>query len=284
MDSYYTYTAIQNDIKGFSSFAQLNLHPMTKLTLFLIFGFGVIFTCNAQVDLNDHIYVKSVKYEYKGEEKVGVFPLIQSQDSKINTYKRRFEYLLANRVDVNVYTLNKKLFPDTTEIHRLFINDLNKEETFLSYFQSTLNAIESNDREKSISYSSDDLMKVASKFFYCHNIKPDSTIGSRICIGLNGIKEAEWERDYTLLEAFCFEAIFHYLVDTEGPFLAGSNFESYKSDAVEKHRSNMTDLNEYLENVKLDVFSKMESDTDFKKELLDYYNSVKDTLAFKIEG
>ena len=29
-----------------------------------------------------------------------------------------------------------------------------------------------------------------------------------VCIGLNEVKEASWAKDYTLLEAFCFEAIF----------------------------------------------------------------------------
>jgi hypothetical protein len=51
-------------------------------------------------------------------------------------------------------------------------------------------------------------MEVSSKFFYCDQVNPDTSIQAYVCVGLNGVKEAKWNKDYTLLEAFCYEGIF----------------------------------------------------------------------------
>jgi hypothetical protein len=126
----------------------------------------------------------------------------------------------------------------------------------------------------------DELMEVASKFFYCDKVNPDTSVQSHVCIGINGLKEIKWEKDYTQLAAFCYEAIFTDL-DKDNSKIDES-YTSEKKLAREKYRKNITTLDKYLEDVKLDLFNRMKNSTTLKEELWAYYELNNNNLSFKI--
>ncbi len=126
-------------------------------------------------------------------------------------------------------------------------------------------------------------MRVASKFFFCDRVKSDSSIGMHVCIGLNGVKEARWAEDYTLLEAFCFEAIFENILnDDKGDDGFMSNASAYRDHSSKAQLSQSKNLEEYLEKVKLAVFEKMMDDETLEEELLTHYRENEENLPFKI--
>lgn len=109
---------------------------------------------------------------------------------------------------------------------------------------------------------------------------PDTSIQAHICVGLNGIKEAEWENDYTLLEAFCYEGIFTAFDNKDSKLW--DEFVSLKRKAAEKYKGGIVSLDGYLEKVKLELFKTMESSPILKQELMNYYKTNKSNLAFEI--
>jgi hypothetical protein len=127
-------------------------------------------------------------------------------------------------------------------------------------------------------YSVDELMEVASKFFYCDQVMPDTSIQARICIGINGLKEVNWEKDYTLLQAFCYEAIFNELDNDESQIW--NSFVSKKELTCERFKKDIKSLNAYLEAVKINLFEAMKNDEILKQKLLNYYELNRSNLAF----
>lgn len=184
---------------------------------FLLLLTALSFNLFGQIPLSKYIELKVEQYEEDNEKYIGVSPKIKDKLSGkegklINKYHRRFDYLLQNKTQFQ--GIYDKLYPDTNKINILYIDSISNDSNFVSYFTDFNKALTSNVVKKS-KFSKAELMTVASKFFYCDGIKPDSTISSHICIALNGVTEAKWSKDYTLLEAFCFEAIFenYYVKD-----------------------------------------------------------------------
>jgi hypothetical protein len=176
-----------------------------------------------------------------------------------------------------------KLYPDTNRINKLYTDSISNDQNFVSYFTDLKNALTSGVIQKS-RFSKTDLMTVASKFFYCDGLKPDSTISSHICIALNGVAEAKWNKDYTLLEAFCFEAIFenYYIKDKiRNKFV--DNFVKYIKEGERKAKSTLNEPSVFLENVRKYSFEKMEADKDLLTALITYYSKVRQTLPFEIQ-
>lgn len=126
-------------------------------------------------------------------------------------------------------------------------------------------------------------MQVASRFFFCDTVRPDKSIGSHICIALNGLKEAQFEKDYTILEAFCFEAIFE-AIDQKRPARTKfvENFLAYIEEISNKEKQNISSSDSYLRNVRLAVFERMQTDDELKNVLLEYFQKNKENLSFNI--
>lgn len=125
------------------------------------------------------------------------------------------------------------------------------------------------------------MMLIASRFFLCDKVnKSDTTVGYHICVGINGQKELNSNRDYTTLEAFCFEAIFHFYKEGKPPFV--TNFIRYIKNSTSKHKADFKDFNILLENVKRDCYRDMEKDEALRKSLLLFYQLNKENISIKI--
>lgn len=212
-------------------------------------------------------------------------PILRSE-SELNSYNRRFEYLLINVSEIHLPQKSERrneiwdLYPDTTKLKRLYLNEYVQDKKLENYFETTNAAINNEKFEVNITYTADELMEVASKFFYCDKVFPDTTVQSHVCVGLNGIKEANWNKDFKLLEAFCYEGIFNDLDKDVSEIDESYSFE--KNEACEKYKSLIVTLDIYLEDVRNELFVRMKNDTVLRSTLLEYYEQNKTNLAFKI--
>jgi hypothetical protein len=235
-------------------------------------------------DFEKYIELKAQKYKEDEGEYVGVYPIVRDnlQDNLgkfIASHPRRFNYLLANR---SAFQGLEKYFPDVMRMNKLYLHSLRADKNFVTYFQRLTIPVTSKKFKREL-YNRKELMRVASKFFFCHTVKGDKTIGSTICIGLNGIQEAQFEKDYTLLEAFCFEAIFE-AIEKQAPEKTNfvKNFLKYIAEISNREKSNSSTPEVYLKNVRGAVFHLMESDAELADTLMKHYQQHKNTLPFEI--
>ncbi|MBI3135414.1 MAG: hypothetical protein HYZ14_12130 [Bacteroidetes bacterium] len=191
----------------------------------------------------------------------------------IKQHQNRFDYILYNRID---FSKISDLLPDTVKMKEAFCENLNSPDNH-SYFSAL-----ANENKEKIIFTQSEMLKIASRFFLCDKINETKLdIGYHICIGMNGQKELTSDRDYTLLEAFCFEAIFHYLGLKRKPGFQ-KNFESYISLSTKKHKKADLKPADLLEKVKQECYSYMENDADLKNDLLRFYEVNKENIGITI--
>ncbi len=257
---------------------------MIKYLFLLILTFSISCRVNKSL-IRDHVAIKIYPYEYENQIRAAAMPELKA-DSELMKYNRRFEYLLINIPEIHLPDKSEErnklsgLYPDTLKIKKLYLKEYSRDKKLATYFEETMAPILHPNRKVKRTYTEDELMEVASKFFYCDKVEPDTSIQAHVCIGLNGVKEADWEKDYTLLEAFCYEGIFTAFDDENSGIW--DSFVSKKRKSGELFRTNITSLDKYLEDVKLDLFREMKQDEVLKKELLNYYELNKTNLAFRI--
>lgn len=216
---------------------------------------------------------------YNGKPSYSMSPeIIEKADSFYKflvRYKGRFEYILFNRLD----SLSKwgKLYPDTSQIQKEFCNYLSNNNKIKHYL-----SVLSNNNVKKERYTLPELLKIASRFFMCDKINTaDTSVGWHICIGINGQKELQSKRDYTVLEAFCFEAIFYFL-NTQDNISFKENFKKYVYNTSLKYKATLTNLDDFLMSVKQDCYTLMENDPELKKALLKYYHTNRHSIGLVI--
>jgi Txe/YoeB family toxin of Txe-Axe toxin-antitoxin module len=222
---------------------------------------------------------------YQGKQYPSVYPALSKLPkdtiaSFMHHYPRRFEYLLQNKTEFNDLA---DWYPDTVRINEAYAQRLAANKPFLTYLSQFLRPLTTPANTRQTTYQQGELMLVASRFFLCDQVRPDTTVSWHICIGLHGMKEANWKKDYTLLEAFCFEAIFDKMFSKNPNDTRYMNqFLKAVDESTKNRRPSMADKEQLLEQVKRDVFQAMQSDNALKKHLLDYYNQHAATLPFKI--
>lgn len=223
--------------------------------------------------------------EYQGKQYPSIYPMLRkpprdSVASFMQSYHRRFEYILQNKTEFKDLANS---YPDTIRINQAYVQRLAINKPFLSYLSQLLEPLNMPNVARLSTFKEDELMLVASRFFLCDQVRPNTTVSWHVCIGLNGMKEANWPQDYTLLEAFCFEAIFDKMFSKN----SDENRYMYRfleavDESTRKRRTSMKDKEQLLEQVKIDVFQTMQSDPILKKHLIDYYNKHAATLPFTI--
>jgi hypothetical protein len=236
--------------------------------------------------IEQNVNIDVYTYEDDGKVKAAAMPQLKGESS-LQAYRLRFDYLLINVPHIHGKDMVQKridiwsLYPDTVRLSELYLQEFSGDKKLKHSFMKSYLALANPKRKKKTFYSKSELMNVASKFFYCDDVLPDTTVQMHICVGLNGIKEANWDKDYTLLEAFCYEAIFHEL-DLDKS-LVDAELLSVKDDATKKYKPAYTIKEAFLENVKLEVFERMKRSSVLEKSLMDYYQFNSNNLAFKIQ-
>lgn len=259
---------------------------MTKIILFITLIGCLSFQADTSI-IRDNVYIKINTYERNGEIKASAMPELKP-NSRLNNYKRRFEYLLINVSNIHLPAQAQErkdiwnLYPDTNELKRIYLNKYVEDKKLVHYFEATAAPIQNPNFEISKSFDATELMEVASKFFYCDKVNPDTSVQAHVCIGLNGTSEASWNKDYTLLEAFCFEGIFNDFDNEDSKVWESFGLE--KQAACSQYDKDIITLDQYLDSVKLNLFERMKNNKDLKEELLRYYELNKSNLAFRIKN
>lgn len=244
-------------------------------------------SCQKKEDcfMGDKISFEISTYQDKGKTKASAMPLLKS-DSIFLAHKMRFDYLLINLPEIfqperfNTRDSINSLYPDTLRIKQLYLDHFCQDKKLVNYFAETYNALSHPNRKITLSYTVDELMDVSSKFFYCDQLLADTVVQSHVCIGLNGIKDAKWDKDYALLSAFCLEAIFNDF--EKEPSQIDEAYSVEKKAACEQFKKNITTLDKYLEDVRSDLFKRMQRNAILKEKLIQYYELNKNNLAFTI--
>lgn len=261
---------------------------MKKISCFLL-GIGLSLMGSslfAQADIADHIRLDIRYYMEDGESYLGVSPELKiiSGDplsQGMTRYPRRFRYLLLNKTRFqNIY---EKYYPDTLKINKLFTDSLMMDQQFVNWY-GQLSSPFTGATVSTLRFSRKQLMQVASKFFYCQAVRADSSIASTICIGRNGLDGLPRTPDLTLLEAFCFEAIFERYYSNPGvksQFI--ENFLGHINEAVKRKKPSLLDRQQYLLEIREYCFKQMEKDSDLEKVLLDYYKEHARSFSFVLD-
>lgn len=235
----------------------------------------------AQINYCDYFKLEIERTEYNGKIATYISPSINDLKEDtfsvfLKSHKNRFEYILFNRIDS--ITKFGSIYPDTVKIEKEFCKYLTSDERIKNYLK-----VLSNTNEQKLVFSQSELLKIASRFFLCDKVNiADTSIGYHICIGINGQKEFQSQRDYTTLEAFCFEAIFFYL-NQDNKVRFKENFKSYITKQSQQNKKGFKEFDSFLEKVKQDCYKLMEKDADLKSKLLNYYQNNKNNIGFIIQ-
>jgi hypothetical protein len=255
-----------------------------KPIIILLFVFKISYSQNLELCKYFRLSVDENYYASK-KVKTAVFNIISSGNDDfskfISKHANRYDYLLWNSYDsLSNYI---KLFPDTTQIEFLFCKSLETNAKFNNFFKYITPKKYISETPPVITFTVDELMLAASRFFYCDRInEKDTTIQAHICVGINGQKEYKLDKDLTILEAFSFEAIFKFISRRKRPqFL--SDYGLYIKNSLGKRKNNFKDFQILLKDVRIDCYDLMASNIDLKDRLLDYYKKNKKNLNFELK-
>lgn len=220
--------------------------------------------------------------DQNGIKKATAVPTI-SKNKKLKPYQFRLEYILMNLT--SFYNPDKKeirdrvfkLYPNTSAFEKAFVEELSKDSVLTFTFNTAVEAILHPNNDK-ITFNTDQMMLVASRFFYAHNVQEDTTFMSHICVAINGTKEIKDYQQNALLASFCIEAVFEKMANIDVEFR--TNLKQAKTEA----KSKFINLDQYLEDAKQALYNKMQNSEVLKKELLEYYEQNKSNLAFVISN
>lgn len=251
-----------------------------------------VFLCLTQVSFGQSVnfahQIEVRVYPNTNEMNGGATAMVELAKSiPLWDYHRRFDYLILNTPVIHAPENGKwrselfSLYPDTVALKKAYVSALTDDTVLQTYFQTTQKAIlDPHSTDKSV-YDRETLFEVASRFFYCDKVNSDSTVQAHVCIGINGVKDSTWKNDYTLLAAFCYEAIFN---DFDQEFsMIDVAFTENKSGATEENRTQLNNKEEFLRLVRNDLYSKMAEDQRLQKVLLSYYRKHKADLCFRIK-
>lgn len=232
--------------------------------------------------INENVQIRIFPYEKDGTMKATAMPEMKS-NTNISAYNRRFEYVLINCATIHQPEMAERrkeiwsVYPDTVALKSNYLNAFATDTGLVQYFTVMIEAIDGTLQDRP-TYTKEEMMEVASKFFYCDKVNADSSVQAHVCVGINGLKEANWNVDYTLLSAFCFESIFVNFDNDDSPIW--EIFSENKATATQQHLPFYKDEEQFLEQVKLSLFEAMKNDSVFEAEMMQYYELNQNNLAF----
>jgi len=255
--------------------------------LFLFFCLAAFQSLAQELNYCDYFSFDVSEIEYEGKQVKSYSPVVLHNKKDafgkfLLKHGGRFEYILFK--DPAAFDEIADYYPDTAKIRDVFCSKVLNRMDVQSYYFPALSPrrLVSWDNVND-TFSVQELMLTASKFFYCDAVdEKDTTVQSHICIGINGQGEYKSNRDLTLLEAFSYEAIFHYLSKRKEPVFY-SEFSAARRKAAKEKRNSFKDFESYLLEVRKRCYTEMENNQDLKTKLLAYYGQNRSNLNFVIK-
>lgn len=167
--------------------------------------------CNIVNHYEDFISIK--KSNYNGRDFITLDAVKHEYEScfseLVNANLNLIDYLLKN-FSLNINQKGLLALTDSNEISRIYFQRLTNDSMFNAVMVDFANkAIDEVTPKDSVSM--DKLLNTAVKFFYIPDINNDGHYMVKICIGINGLRHTESERE-PFLEAFSFTSIWkHYM-------------------------------------------------------------------------
>ena len=246
-----------------------------KLTLMLLIFTAISCSTKNKINPDNYIYLEYYKDKYDSKVLSHIIPRIKPSNESIgefiNNHRSRFAYFFSNKIEVDTL---EKLYPDTLAINKIFLKQIN-EKKFISNFSKLAN-LEGQEYE---SFSMDEILEVASRFFVIVDLGTD--FGIKICSGGNDFQDLNAIRDFSLIEALTYEAIINGVKKKgERPEFI-SNVRIYCSDAM-KNPDNLNH-NTLLVIAKNKLYKLMEKDESLRLYIGNYLTEHSDNLPFKIK-
>ena len=245
-----------------------------------------IFTSYAQsTNLADYMVINLSPYQQNGQTLYAPMPGVKP-NTELSHYSWRFEFLIMNVASIHrSESIGKRqeLFrlTDSSAMRQAYLQEFQNDPYFTKVFTETMQPLVQSDFTPALTFTKEEMMKVASVFFYCDQVNPDTTVQTHVCVGINGFNEVTWEKDYAVLAAFCCEAILFDMYQDHSA--VDKALSTQKQLAYKASQGKITTLDTYLEIIRKDVYTRMENDAVLKKVLLRYYKRNKSNLAFRIQ-
>ena len=184
----------------------------------------------------------------------------------IDRHKKRFQYFVRHCVQ------NKRLkqyAPDSLKIKNLFDQTLDSK--FCSRnFQKLLYS-----RPKD-TLAMEEVMKVASRFFYLSKQRDNKSVAIHICSGLNGYKD-ESDPESLLLQSLLFEAIFEGMMQDSLPAYY-KEVKGITPEIVHKYKGKTEDIDSLVYYARRDIFRSMQTSHNLYRYLKEWLQKNKDNL------
>lgn len=256
-----------------------------KLCLILFFFLSAFKCFSQELNYCDYFTLGVSEREYEGKMAKSCWPVTLKSKDKftkfLNKHGDRFDYILFREHES--FNEISEFYPDSVKIKNAYCDKVIATPKIQDYFRS----LTPNDLitwQKTDTFSVDELMITASRYFYCDGIEPsDTTIQWHICVGINGQNEYKSDRDLTLLEAFSIEVIMHYLSKNKDPQFF-REFDAYSDKITEEKITDFKDFESYLLEIRNLCYLEMQNNTDLKEKLLKYYKKNKSNLNFVIKS
>lgn len=251
-----------------------------------LFVFSFLFVVHAvsqELNYCDYFTLGVSEGEYEGMKSKSYWPVVLNKNDEFGKFVRkhgeRFDYILFR--EHAAFDEVGTFYPDSSKIQNAYCQKVVGTEKIRNYF-SALSPETLVTWQKADTFSVEELLLTASKFFYCDGLDAkDTTIQWHICVGINGQNEYKSNRDLTLLEAFSIEAIMHYLSHAKDPeFLI--HFDHYSSQMTKTRKTGFKDFDSYLLEIRNLCYMEMQNNGDLKKKLLKYYRKNSSNLNFVI--
>lgn len=229
--------------------------------------------------------VKIKLFPFKSGDKA--YPLLELKDAaSFEPHEWRLTYLITGVPEL--HSEEKKylrdsigsFYPDSNLVKSLFLKAYLQDHKLVNAFNLSVAALTDSNFQAEKSFTLEEAKEVASVFFYCDKVNPDTSIQSKICVGFNGTKEANWTDDRLLLEAFCFEAIWREKIDSSA---LRDSYDKHKTELTDSLRSSISSLDQYLLDARKGLILAMKNEKALENRLIEYYEANKTNLAFKLE-
>jgi len=207
----------------------------------------------------------------------------------INHNKLYVNHIVKNYSTVN-YAQIKSLSNDKN-LDSLFSSALRKDSIFNAHFlesayfylKSTGVKILDYPNLEKITISKDQILNIASKFFYADEIRGPQ-VSWKVCVGFNGSESSKnTVARENLIEAFCFMAVFKNLFNPDYTF-EKSFSEKMGNINTQVQKEILANKKVDIDTIRNDMYGYMAKDKSLELAILNEYNNKKEMLNFVISN
>ena len=261
-----------------------------EIKILIITCFTFISASSQTINYCNYIKLDVSEYTYEGEKRVGCSPSILSNGNGeferfLTDHSQRFEYIMFSNMSNNNDKIKEisSYYPDTIKINHEYCKMIIEEKSMISNLINLTPNHLTNWPQNKDTFSSDILLIVASKYFYCDQVnEKDTSVTRHICIGINGQNEIISDRNLILLQSFAFEAIFHHILKEESPLFV-KNFDEFRRESAKRNKLHFTNFDSYLISVRNECYQYMIHNSDLKNKLLEYYRNNRNNFNFYLK-